>query len=580
VDSTAIHSLGYDPDGGRLEVLFPSGALHAYRNVPEHLWRQLTTPGVSVGRLFTAEIRGNPAYAYPTREEAAADGWRRRCPRCGQFAGHDHTCPPTQPTQPTLDRDRLYSSPETGVTLHMPNITAAREAARAHGSVTLPVTADIRGLPQGPATVAGEVVARPVGARRYLIDADRLACSCGQPGCAHRQLAAAEITDRLAARRIRTPERHAARRVLADLGVDHAASLAAQQRARTAWPANPEVSYTDTPQEFQRAYREARRRRDRGEPPVPYLLEDATGGLGGRDGGRGFGVELEFDFDASVTDRQAAMSAISRDLHAAGIARRDAVYGYHAGRGAAHGYSDAPDGWRLELDSTVAGEIVSPILHDEPATWRNLATVCDIVKRHGGRASVRAGGHVHVAVDDYDHTVENHNRLLGLFAGHQDTLYRLAQNPGARRHRGMTWCQPNRTPADGYTDLGTARAWHSGHHLGLNLGSVHGSRSDHVEYRMWDASLDPGVIQTQVKLSLGITEAAFRTAGQPGQPAAERVGTHRATRTGRPRGRRLRGQEWAEDTASFRRLVDTVFHRAADKAQAASLFAVTRWQRS
>ncbi len=28
----------------------------------------------------------------------------------------------------------------------------------------------------------------------------------------------------------------------------------------------------------------------------------------------------------------------------------------------------------------------------------------------------------------------------------------------------------------------------------------------------------------------------------------------------------------------FRGLVDTVFHRAADKAQAAALFAITRWQ--
>ena len=95
---------------------------------------------------------------------------------------------------------------------------------------------------------------------------------------------------------------------------------------------------------------------------------------------------------------------------------------------------------------------------------------------------------------------------------------------------------------------------------------------------MWDASLDPGVIQTQINLSLGLTDAAFGRHGEPGR--AEPVGTHRQANARLRRGERLAGQLWRDDTRSFRRLMDTVFWRESNKRQAAALFGVTRWQRS
>ena len=51
-------------------------------------------------------------------------------------------------------------------------------------------------------------------------------------------------------------------------------------------------------------------------------------------------------------------------------------------------------------------------------------------------ASGPGSGHVHIGVGDYDHTVENHNNLLGLFRENEDTLYRLAQNPDRPRPPG------------------------------------------------------------------------------------------------------------------------------------------------
>lgn len=585
VTSTAVAELGYDR--GRLEVAFQSGQQVAYQHVPYELWARLNDPQESIGRIIATEVRGNPAYAYPDGDAAGRDRHYHRCPYCGQFANDSHVCPATTAVRTYLGEH---------VSLSGPNATAVQEFLGDHDWASVPVTATV----QDPLTgtrhaVDGEVVLhRDESGVRPLAYPN---CDCGAAGsatdavdgrCLHSAMAAAEVVDRVTSPRIRTPERRAAQAVLAQIGLEHTASIGAQDQAVASWTGEETTSYRDDPAAFQAAYDAARARRDSGEPAVPYLTENATGGLGARDGGRGFGVELEFDLpnDMPYSDRTGAVQAIGADLHAAGLSQQAHMVGYHQGRGSrgTDAYSDAPNGWRLEQDGTVDGEIVSPILYDEPHTWRNLATVCDIVRRHGGRASVRTGGHVHVSAGNYDHTVENHTRLLGLVAEHEDTLFRLAQNPAAERHRGTSWCEPNVHHPDGYRSVPDVRYAHAGHHLALNLQSMQGGRSDHVEFRMWDGSLDPGVVQAQIKLSLGLTEAAFRTArgtSAGGVFAGERepVGTHRRRRAeaGASR-RRLRGEDWRADTESFRGLLDTVFSRAQDKAQATALFAVTRWQ--
>lgn len=355
-----------------------------------------------------------------------------------------------------------------------------------------------------------------------------------------------------------------------DLAAERALADESRERSLTEWD-DPEVSYTDNPEAFDEEYRQAQARRRAGEEPVPYMTENATDGLGARAGGRGFGVEIEFDLPGG-TDRYAALSAIGRDLHAAGLTSTPYQQRYHSG--AASPSRQHQGGWRFEADSTVDGEIVSPIMYDEPQTWRNLQQVCDIVRRHGGTATARTGGHVHVGLSDYDHTVENHNRLLRTVAGYEDTLFRLAQRPGARSHRGTSWCAPNPSPTIGYSSIASVRASNQGHGRAVNFQSVQGRRADHVEFRMWDGSLNPGVIQAQVNLSLGLVAAGSRGGYRP--PTAEPVGSHRARNPGR---QRLRGEQWRQTTASVRQLADTLFRRSANSAQAAALFAVTRWQR-
>ncbi|MFF4344729.1 amidoligase family protein [Kitasatospora sp. NPDC001540] len=420
---------------------------------------------------------------------------------------------------------------------------------------------------------------------RFQVDARGLRCEEGDAGaeglCQHQEVVSRLIQDRLNAAASTAADRLAAQDVLDEVAAEHAASIAAQEQARAERSARPPVaSYSENMDAFNAAYNEARQRQRNGEPLVPYMRENATGGLGAREGGRAFGVEIEFDFPQTMTTSQqaAAKRAIARDMHEAGLAPDPHIHGWH--ESARQGYTDAPGAWRMEYDSTVAGEIVSPILYDEPQTWDNLAQVCEIVRRHGGTASRRTGGHVHVAVPDYDHTVANHNQLINTVAGYEDVVYRLAQNPGSREHRGLRWCRPNTLPSSPYVWVGAVQSANSSHRIGLNFQSVSGSPGDHAEFRMWDGSLDPGVIQAQVNVSLGLADAALRDAGRTAAPARNPVGSERAAlaREGLLR-RRLTGERWEQSTRSFRNMVDHLFSREENRAQVTALFAGTRWHR-
>jgi hypothetical protein len=464
---------------------------------------------------------------------------------------------------------RRYRGDQT--TVQMPNATGLRDALRRHPGEEADVEVQAFLDPHDLAPVAGTARVSRDSALGHRVDGTGLHCPRhpDEEGCEHTARAADAAAAVLDARRVRSSLRDWEANtsgVASDLASDHAQSVAARQLAPPA-PTGPPWSEDTTA--FQAAYDAARARSAGGEPAVPFYTENATGGLGARDGGRGFGVELEFDLPGTdYNTRAAALQAIGNDLHAAGLTRTPNQTGYHS----SNDYSR----WRFENDSTVDGEIVSPILYDEPASWQQLQQVVDIVRRHGGQATTRAGGHIHVGVADFDHTVENHRNLLGVFHEHEDVVYRLAQNPAARQHRGQRWCTPNHVPAAGYQSVGEV-ARNNPHSRGVNFGGVHGNSTDHVEFRMWDGSLDPGVIQAQVNLSLGMTHAALH-AERGAVWGHEPIGVHRRRNSDVPRGTALRGDRWRDNTSGFRRLLDRVFTRDANREQATALFAATHWQ--
>lgn len=377
----------------------------------------------------------------------------------------------------------------------------------------------------------------------------------------------------------RATQRLAAAREAAAGAAESVNADAARQHAIATWP-EAEVSYLEDPEAYEADYRAARERIARGEAAVPFYTEDATGGLGSVEGGRGFGVELEFDFPAG-TDRAAALNAIATDMATAGLSESGRIRGYHEGRGRdLSNYTTAASGWRVEQDVTVAGEVVSPILHDTPESWANLQAACDIIRQHGGIATVRTGGHVHVGTGDYDHHVDRPATLLHNAASYEDTLMRLSTNPGSGEHRGTMWCRPQE-PVDfhGQQRHDSLIDSQTGHQLAINMqGMRSGARSDHVEFRSFDGSLDPGVIQGQINLSLGMAHAATRNvrATDPPheQPYHNRLGAHRA-RWGR---RNLGTADWRESSRSARSLAGLVFWRRQNMAQVAAMMAGTSWQ--
>ena len=147
-----------------------------------------------------------------------------------------------------------------------------------------------------------------------------------------------------------------------------------------------------------------------------------------------FGVEIEFD--------GADANAVARAFHAAGLASTPNLQGYHSYR--------EPGKWVVEHDSTVTGEVVSPVLRDTPETWAQLERACAILRENGATVTTRTGGHVHVGADSagMDHDVGRFRRVANACAWAEDLMYRLAAatGRGGRRHRGAgngyRWCGP------------------------------------------------------------------------------------------------------------------------------------------
>lgn len=57
VESDAIHAIGYDDETSVLEIIFNSGAIYQYRNVPRQVFKELMR-AESKGNFFQNNIRG------------------------------------------------------------------------------------------------------------------------------------------------------------------------------------------------------------------------------------------------------------------------------------------------------------------------------------------------------------------------------------------------------------------------------------------------------------------------------------------------------------------------------------------
>ncbi len=73
VESSAIHAIGYDPDLRVLEVIFNTGRIYQFTDVPPEQFDALRR-AQSKGRYFSEHIRD----AYPYWSFHVPSAWRRR----------------------------------------------------------------------------------------------------------------------------------------------------------------------------------------------------------------------------------------------------------------------------------------------------------------------------------------------------------------------------------------------------------------------------------------------------------------------------------------------------------------------
>lgn len=351
-------------------------------------------------------------------------------------------------------------------------------------------------------------------------------------------------------------------------------------------------TYAANPDKFYDDVSAALKRKAAGEPVIAYRTENVTDGMAAPvDGARKFGVELEFDFPTSMNsrDQREALAAIGQELYASGLTPGAHQSYYHAAQ------NNGWDKWSFEEDGTVAGEIVSPILSDNPEDWRQLQTVCSILRKHGAIATTRTGSHVHVSTASYGSSTAKNAQLLRDTNADEDVLYRLASNPTKGTHRGTQWCGPNvddqmgDISADvkqGHNVLGPIS--YNNHNIAVNFGAATQEefKKQHVEFRHWDGTLDESIIQAQVLVSLGMVDRAERTVIEEGGTKKERrekksLGSNRSqeriVREGDDR-RKLTKEEYQKVNYDAMAFIDSIARRPEDKEQLAALVAITKWQ--
>lgn len=337
---------------------------------------------------------------------------------------------------------------------------------------------------------------------------------------------------------------------------------------------NPESSYTEDRAKIDTAIKLALERKHKGLDAVPFrpaggVLAGSGEGLAGRK----FGVELEFQIDPKVNTDD-ALEKIGKELHEAGLTTSKNQQYYHSA--VENGYH----AWSFENDCTVDGELVSPILEDTPESWEQLRLATEILKRNGAVATVKAGSHVHVSSGSYEANLAKSAELVRLNKDYEDITYRLSTSPQRGKHRGTNYCEPNIKDSAKDIDRHDLFVWNklNGHGHGMALNIQGGRETElhkaHVEFRTWDATLDPGIIQAQVMMSVAMTDRAEYNVLKTGK-SLERTGEDRTVGSHREQGVDKLETHTERGIAEY---LDTMFTRDEDKDHIAALFAVTTWQ--
>lgn len=615
VEDEAISAIGYSAESQYMEIEFHSrpGKPYSYRIDPGS-YNEFRS-AAALEAYYRAHIRGNPDYMFQDASEWKAFQQQRKCATCGRFySGNACTCPvrgSKEERNRTVRRARaglLGTSeelPDDIVRLPAParwryfdnESDGSKNTTKTVGLTDLQTTAKTGETAMAPVSGTsldngqeyhqhGSIYAQYLGyGQGFFLGAvtdpgdseDRqLRCDCPEYKtnytCKHVRALVADLANRLNATSVKNPDTVPRDRATSpdDLAPERFTS-------NVAWDTE-ESSWLESEEDFYDAYLDARTRFRHDLAPGDYRTENVTAGMASRETGRPFGIELEFSLPDKMTDeeRAAAKAGIAKALYRRELAGSLRFEDKEDREGAE--YSDQhKGGWILMNDNTCDGEIVSPLMWDEPDTWQNINTVCEVIKKYGGTATPKTGFHVHVSTSDFKEATAA-TRLIEHFNANEDIMLRLATNPHDGTHRGTIHCVRNTTPAMGTVPIGEVAL----HQLAtgpadqrdtaINMLSMRGDVADNIEYRIYDGSLDPFVIQNQINLSLALTQDAMRDTTTAPDLTSGIVGSN----ADHNENKRISDKE----SRPFRAMLDRLFWRDEDKAAMTALFAVNKWQQA
>lgn len=81
---------------------------------------------------------------------------------------------------------------------------------------------------------------------------------------------------------------------------------------------------------------------------------------------------------------------------------------------------------KQELDFTIGGEVISPILSDNKKTWEDLKKLCEYLKKNNALMDGRAGGHIHFSSKMLGSNIDNWKNFLFMYSAFENIIYRFS----------------------------------------------------------------------------------------------------------------------------------------------------------
>ena len=318
--------------------------------------------------------------------------------------------------------------------------------------------------------------------------------------------------------------------------------------------------YTDDPEAFDRTFENVEDRM------INYEYEDVLNGNNST-----FGVELEFVGGNA--------DAIARELYDLGITAAPYRLRYH---------STVEDNskWKLERDGSVSdgsggGELVSPILKDTPETWRQIEIICTVAQRHGAIVNERCGAHVHVGMNKLEPARQRWRRFFKMVENYEACFFRAAGGDlGRVRDNGYSRSFSERAGLGSRMrfDMDTdedvrdmaRRVSEGNRYYGVNLTNIASGRAPTVEMRYFNGSLNPKQVQANIKLAVGVINAAEKARWRDTEDENFKKRGQILKNTNRSSGTRTK-----EKMMEF---VDLVFTRKKDKDAIINVFKKNNWR--